>query len=254
MNGTVLEILQASWSVGMQSGSTNPCSDRIISIELTPAVAPIRMFCDATIVISGIKGSATSGSEIDGSTTSGYQINGTVSNGGFGTAAGWSRSLGELTLTMYSDLSVGQTYTFEFIVRNAPTENAAQNVTFAHPSIFDPDASASVVSGIMQILALEMTVSQAASCAPCWLAPCPALFSHHALHNFPPVSLVRLCRVSSKETVAISSPPPSVPSLHLCICFVSSVLPTSLSRPSRLSVSFLCPFHESLILQPSCHN
>jgi len=229
----------------MQSGSTNPCSDRIISIELTPAVAPIRMFCDATIVISGIKGSATSGTEIDG----------TVSNGGFGTAAGWSRSLGELTLTMYSDLSVGQTYTFEFIVRNAPTENAAQNVTFAHPSIFDPDASASVVSGIMQILALEMTVSQAASCAPCWLAPCPALFSHHALHNFPPVSLVRLCRVSSKETVAISSPPPSVPSLHLCICFVSSVLPTSLSRPSRLSVSIGCPFHEKpMPLQPSCHN
>jgi len=165
MNGTVLEILQAHWIVGMQSGSTYPCSDRNISIHLTPAVAPIRMFCDATIVISGINGSATSGRAIDGSATLGNQIDGTVPNGGFGTAAGWSRSLGQLTLALNSDLLVGQEYIFEFVVRNAPTENAAQNVTFVHPSIFGPEAPASVVPGMMQILALEMTVSEAASFA-----------------------------------------------------------------------------------------
>ena len=50
MDNTILRILAASWTVDISSSSSNPCEDSTISIVITPAVAPIKMFCDPGFV------------------------------------------------------------------------------------------------------------------------------------------------------------------------------------------------------------
>ena len=51
----VMKILQPSWSVDITTSSTNPCMDSLVSISITPLVAPIRRDCDTKITVRGIK-------------------------------------------------------------------------------------------------------------------------------------------------------------------------------------------------------
>jgi hypothetical protein len=155
MTGTeIMNIVDPSWNVAISTSSSNPCKDSTVSITITPRVAPIRLNCDAKLTIRGIRGSATTSTEVSGTVGS---------NGGLLAVAVWAYAEGNLFLTLTSDLQHDTVYTYAFTVENQPTENSAQSVTFQNPSTFALSVANTVVSSgdIMKINPLIITAASA---------------------------------------------------------------------------------------------
>ena len=147
-----------------------------------------------------------------GSATTSTEVTGVV-NGGLLATGEWAYDDGVLILTLSSDLIQNVGYTYDFTVKNRPTENAAQSITFENPSTFAASDSNKMVGtggGVMRIEPLVISLAFAEQSAH-W--PCSSNTISVSLETS--IQLVAGCKYGSDSSPAFSLSRPTPPKITL---------------------------------------